>query len=984
MSVKEQFYNQRPAVLFDPRASQRIDPRFTFTRGSDGTYVDASGIIRTAGANQSRIDFNPLTGECKGLLVEEGRTNNHLNSNISGGVVYNPFTSFTKSTDTSIITPFGDYSGVAKITTLKNPTFGGATGRWGSSVGTMTAGTTYTFSFFIKGEQSLVNLFRAGYQVFSPFREESDTPISPLPKEFYPNGWVKYYWTYKVKNTQIGIFYLGLSTGNIPVGTVIYTFGSQLEAGSFPTSYIPTAGSTATRAADLLSFNTDVPSSGSLYIDSQAINVRTNTTLLSVANSSDEKLLLQAQTPASLYNSLALVYAIDDTFEPTLPFPVPEFGDQRNIITWGDNNYHYQKSNYRKTPSLTASIPDDLDRIGIGHDVTDPTKGFNGTLARLYLWANELPPEIARGLVRGNITVPLNADDGNVIPVAAHALIFNTQGAAFNGDKVVRFQLLGSNNSVSIDWNDGTTETYAGSAANTTITHTYETPGLYLVTITGVFENIKLGNFTGSQASDLINVAQNGPDWSPTNLTDLYNGCTLLKNEALDDFPDTSLITQYVRAFQSCSSLTSFPLINTAAGVNFTDTWFGCSSLTSFPLINTAAGTQFARTWFGCSSLTSFPLINTAAGINFGEAWRGCSSLTSFPLIDTAAGTNFQQTWFGCNSLTSFPLINTAAGTNFALAWESCNSLTSFPLINTAAGTSFQQAWRFCFSLTSFPLINTAAGTNFNFAWEGCSSLTSFPEINTAAGTSFSAAWLGCSSLTSFPLINTAAGTNFGSAWQNCSSLTSFPEINTAAGTSFSAAWLGCSSLTSFPLINTAAGTNFGSAWQNCSSLTSFPEINTAAGTSFNAAWLSCSSLTSFPLINTAAGTNFSIAWEGCTSLTAFPALDFDAAVGLASDSSSINTGFRRAWNGCTSLADFPANLFDSTTCTRYLDAFTNCALTAQSIENILVSINTANTSNGNLSLQGGTNAVKTSWTANANTAYDALVARGWTITFRP
>jgi hypothetical protein len=83
-------------------------------------------------------------------------------------------------------------------------------------------------------------------------------------------------------------------------------------------------------------------------------------------------------------------------------------------------------------------------------------------------------------------------------------------------------------------------------------------------------------------------------------------------------------------------------------------------------------------------------------------------------------------------------------------------------------------------------------------------------------------------------------------------------------------------------------------------------------------------------------------------------------------------------------LADFPPNLFDNTTCTRYLDAFTNCALTAQSIENILVSINTANTSNGNLSLQGGTNAVKTSWTANANTAYDALVARGWTITFRP
>jgi hypothetical protein len=958
MSVKEQFYNQRPAVLFDPRASQRIDPRFTFTRNSIGTYVDASGFIRTAGANQPRLESDPVTGEFKGLLIEEQRANLITPSN-TGNTILNDGGGVTLSTDTTIPTPLGDFSGVLKcIHTTNTPGYF----RRGQNL-SLTAGVTYTFSFFFRNGTVVSpygqnpSSFGILVSTYSPTFQQFSTSLNTnIP---YPNGWYRQVFTFTPSFTQTYQVDFNQMNSQTLRGTY-YLYGFQLEQGSFPTSYIPTAGSTVTRAADLLSFDTDVPSSGSLYIDSQAINVRTNTTLLSVANSSDEKLLLQAQTPASLYNSLALVYAIDDTFEPTLPFPVPEFGDQRNIITWGDNNYHYQKSNYRKTPSLTASIPDDLDRIGIGHDVTDPTKGFNGTLARLYLWANELPPEIARGLVRGNITVPLNADDGNVIPVAAHALIFNTQGAAFNGDKVVRFQLLGSNNSVSIDWNDGTTETYAGSAANTTITHTYETPGLYLVTITGVFENIKLGNFTGSQASDLVNVAQNGPDWSPTNLTDLYNGCTLLKNEALDDFSDTSLITQYLRAFQNCSSLTSFPLINTSAGTNFSSAWQNCSSLTSFPLINTAAGTSFSSAWQNCSSLTSFPLINTAAGTNFFAAWLNCSSLTSFPLINTAAGTIFQR------------------------AWQNCSSLTSFPLIDTAAGTNFSEAWRSCSSLTSFPLINTASANNFDAAWYDCSGLTSFALINTATVTNFAQAWVNCSSLTSFPLIDTAAGTNFAFTWFGCSSLTSFPLINTASVTGFNQTWFGCSSLTSFPLINTASVTGFSAAWQNCSSLTSFPLINTAAGTNFSNAWNGCSSLTSFPLINTAAGTIFQRAWQNCSSLTAFPALDFDAAVGLASDASNTNTGFLRAWNGCTSLADFPANLFDNTTCTRYLDAFTNCALTAQSIENILVSINTANTSNGNLTLSGGTNAVKTSWTANANTAYDALVARGWTITFRP
>ena len=98
----------------------------------------------------------------------------------------------------------------------------------------------------------------------------------------------------------------------------------------------------------------------------------------------------------------------------------------------------------------------------------------------------------------------------------------------------------------------------------------------------------------------------------------------------------------------------------------------------------------------------------------------------------------------------------------------------------------------------------------------------------------------------------------------------------------------------------------------------------------------------------------------------------------LASDA---DPGFRDTWWSCNNLANFPANLFDNTTCTRFLDAFRDCALTAQSIENILVSINTAGTSNGNLSLEGGTNANTSTWSTAANNAYIALVGRGWTIT---
>jgi hypothetical protein len=607
-----------------------------------------------------------------------------------------------------------------------------------------------------------------------------------------------------------------------------------------------------------------------------------------------------------------------------------------------------------------------MNRLGIGHDVTDPTRGFNGYINSVYLWPGEITPTVAEALVRGDVD-PKDADAGVFAPAAGSlAFVFNTQGIGTDGNRVVQLPLRGSTNNVLVDWGDNTSSSLIGAAASVTVNHTYPAAGIYPVQVVAETDgtNTKLQNleFYLNSSNDLVRVLQWGgtTTWQPTTMFRVFRDCTRLdfENAARTNLPDTSAITNWQEAFYNCNSISgTFPTFNTTAATTFNGTWFGCSSLTAFPFITSDSVTTFQNAWLSCSSLTSFPLINTAAGTIFGSAWRSCSSLTSFPLINTAAGTNFSEAWFGCSSLTSFPLINTAAGTNFSFAWRGCSSLTSFPLIITAAATNFTQAWYNCPSLTSFPLINTAAGTNFSGAWYSCSSLTSFPLINTAAGTNFSEAWFGCSSLTSFPLINTAAATNFISAWY------------------------GCSSLTSFPLINTAAGTNFTQAWYNCTSLTSFPLINTAAGTNFTQAWFGCTSLTSFPLIDTGLGTNFSRAWYDNNGLTAFPALDFDSATGLASDASNTFTGFRDAWFSSNALADFPANLFNNTTCTRYLDAFTGCALTAASIENIIVSINTAGTSNGNLSLQGGTNAGAATWTAPAITAYDALVARGWTIT---
>ena len=77
--------------------------------------------------------------------------------------------------------------------------------------------------------------------------------------------------------------------------------------------------------------------------------------------------------------------------------------------------------------------------------------------------------------------------------------------------------------------------------------------------------------------------------------------------------------------------------------------------------------------------------------------------------------------------------------------------------------------------------------------------------------------------------------------------------------------------------------------------------------------------------------------------------------------------------------------MFDTTgtlVSSAFSNAWKDCALTAQSIENILVSLDTNGATGITLGIDGGTNANASTWSAAAVTAYDNLIAKGWTINF--
>jgi len=70
--------------------------------------------------------------------------------------------------------------------------------------------------------------------------------------------------------------------------------------------------------------------------------------------------------------------------------------------------------------------------------------------------------------------------------------------------------------------------------------------------------------------------------------------------------------------------------------------------------------------------------------------------------------------------------------------------------------------------------------------------------------------------------------------------------------------------------------------------------------------------------------------------------------------------------------------MFDTCTSTFFVAAWVNCALDQTSVDNILVSLDTAGQSNGTVNIDGGTSAAPS---ATGLAAKASLQSKGWTVT---
>ena len=223
-----------------------------------------------------------------------------------------------------------------------------------------------------------------------------------------------------------------------------------------------------------------------------------------------------------------------------------------------------------------------------------------------------------------------------------------TDNAGTSATNKFTIPTTGTGYNYDITTSDG--QSITGVTGDTTIT--FPTAGIYDIRISGSFPRCYFNN--GGDKDKLLDIKNFGIyALGSTNQDGAFYGCTNLVISATD-IGHFENVTNFTSAWRSCSSLTSFPLIDTSSGTNFGLAWAICSSLTSFPLLDTSSGTNFSFSWSGCSSLTSFPLLDTSSGTNFDRTWRFCSSLTSFPAnaFDTNIATNYSDSFITTNLTT--------------------------------------------------------------------------------------------------------------------------------------------------------------------------------------------------------------------------------------------------------------------------------------------------------------------------------------------
>jgi hypothetical protein len=213
-----------------------------------------------------RFDYDPVTLLPRGLLVEEARTNLHVQSEAFSS----PWTTTRASVVSAAVQAPSGANSVIAFT--EDATNGSSHELYQNTIKAASA-ITYTYSLYVKKAgrnwigvtiwDNSANGNRFWFNVNTGAKGSTTTFGTPFTSATYdivaaPAGFYRIFVTLTsntATNLAVTLYSTDADGSNTPAVALnaagLYVYGSQLEVGAFATSYIPTIASTVTRSADV-------------------------------------------------------------------------------------------------------------------------------------------------------------------------------------------------------------------------------------------------------------------------------------------------------------------------------------------------------------------------------------------------------------------------------------------------------------------------------------------------------------------------------------------------------------------------------------------------------------------------------------------------------------------------------------------------------------------------------------------------------------
>ena len=355
-------------------------------------YIKDVSVKEVTRDNVPRIDYTG--GGCPHILAEPMRTNLVTESE--------DFTTWSiarATLGTNITAPNGEADGYSIIATAVNDDH--FVYKSFSVVNT----TVYTYSAYLKkGSKSWARLWNTsvGYADFDLENGVVGTQSSVVGSiDLLNNGWYRCSIVYTAVSTGINSHRIYTLDGDndktfLGDGSTInlYTFGAQLEEGSYATSYIPTSGSTVTRNQDI--FTRDGIGSlinsteGVLFVEMAALsNDLTNRSITISDGTSNNRLFIKYDNSSNILQTFVIVGGAVIYFHSEVLVNVANF--IKVGLKWKENDFSTWKDGFEIDSQLSgiSFASNVLDSLNFAEGVGN-SDYFYGKVKQLQVYTTAL------------------------------------------------------------------------------------------------------------------------------------------------------------------------------------------------------------------------------------------------------------------------------------------------------------------------------------------------------------------------------------------------------------------------------------------------------------------------------------------------------------------------------------------------------------------------------------------------------------------